>query len=590
MTKMEEAERFAKKAPPLSRAERDAVNALFPAYIFRRSKTREVWTSCCRRHETLKPVPGRSGAEDAVLAEPHQRERRNRWDDGPLPSVQCPFCGSWAVVKELGRTGNRDNLSRYRRAVVLRWYRGALWARAYDCAKRYSKDKGYSLAGEPESKLVGVYRFKPGLAEETTRDWWGDLPFDSIKRQDGPLTNGKWNIHGPFPANEEYGAGYDVIGLDEVEKSPFRYCVAEEAKGRTDKFLQFLTACCFYPRQIEMLMKAGMRDVVFDLTERGVKHASVINWNEENPAKAFRLTRQEMKIFLGTNRDIQTAELYKRLKGRVSLPQCAEWLSHGLNIPKTLSAAKKWSLPPEKLIRYLDDRVERTRSGGMRSIGSVLRFWEDYTTAAEAVGCRLHRENVLLPRNLGEAHDEATKKHREKLAREYAAQRAADEAERSRLVRLAEEEYEERRAALEEKYGFAMDGYVIRAPMNKGEILNEGRRLQHCVGGYADRHMRGTATILFMRKAKAPDEPWLTIEMDKNRLVQIHGFKNEGVHTSQGRIAPDPREVYREFLGAWLDWLKKGSPRDERGAPKPARRKKTGGVTAEGGTRDESGV
>ena len=73
-------------------------------------------------------------------------------------------------------------------------------------------------------------------------------------------------------------------------------------------------------------MKAGMSDVVMDLTERGVKHAAVIDWDEESPAKAFKLTRQEMKAFLGTNRDIQTAELYKRLKGRVPMVECAKWL------------------------------------------------------------------------------------------------------------------------------------------------------------------------------------------------------------------------------------------------------------------------
>ena len=40
---------------------------------------------------------------------------------------------------------------------------------------------------------------------------------------------------------------------------------------------------------------------------------------------------------------------------------------------------------------------------------------------------------------------------------------------------------------LEKKYGFTMDGYVIRVPLGKDEILAEARKLQHCVGGYADR-------------------------------------------------------------------------------------------------------
>ncbi len=581
MTEQEKAELFASKAPPLNQAERDAINALFPAYIFRRSRTDEIWTTCCRKHmvvedkDMMVTTPERNFP--AVMWEPHQREQRNRWDDAPKPNVRCPLCGRMVIVKELRYSGGRDNLSRYRRAVVLRWYRGALWARAYDCAKHYSRDRGCSLTGEPKIKLVGVYRFKPGLAEATTRDWYWDQPFMSVERQDGPLTKGKWHIHGPFTANAEYGVGYDVIGLDEIQKSPFRYCMAEEAERKFTKFLHFLTACCFYPRQIEMLMKAGMSDVVMDLTERGVKHAAVIDWDEESPAKAFKLTRQEMKAFLGTNRDIQTAELYKRLKGRVPMVECAKWLSEDLNIPKTFSAAKKWSLPPEKLMRYLDGNVGCARYGGMSSLDSALRFWEDYLTAAEAMGYQLHRENVLLPRNLGTAHDNATGQHRAQLEQEQRiererreAQRCEDQRERDRLIA---DTYAERKAKLEEKYGFELDGYIIRIPASGEEILNEGRKLQHCVGGYADRHIQGKTTILFMRKVKKPDEPWLTIEMNGNKLVQIHGFKNEGLHTTKGRFAPDPREVYREFLDTWLDWMEKGSRRDKKGNPKLPKKK-----------------
>lgn len=583
MTSQEKAERFARQAPPLNQAEKDAINAIFPTYIFRRSKTREIWTSCCHRYETLRPLSDQSRAEEAVLAEPHQREAKNSFCSHPKENVECPFCGRPAIIKEVGRTGNRDNLSRWRRAVVLRWYRGALWARAYDCGKHYSG--GHSLTGEPDCKLVGVYRFKPGLAEATTRDWHRDLPFMSVVRQDSPLTKGRWNIRGPFNANAEYGIGCDVIGLEEIQKSPFRYCMAAEAERGTAKFLEFLTACCFYPKQIEMLMKAGMTDVVTDLTERGVKHAAVINWDEENPAKAFGLNRQDMKTFLRANHDIRILELHKRLKGRISLAQCADWISRGGDPLKTFQAAKKWNLPLEKLMRYLDGNVGCARFGGMQSIDQARRYWEDYLTAAEAMGYQLHRENVLLPKNLGAAHDEATKKHREKLfqeqavrRREWERQEMSRQTEQERIARQAEEKYEERRQKLEKRYGFEMDGYIIRAPLDKEEILAEARKLQHCVGGCAGRHIQGKTTILFMRKLKKPDEPWLTIEMNGNGLIQIHGYKNEGIHTQKGRFAPDPREVYRDFLDTWLEWLEKGSKRDKKGNPRLPRKKK--GVAA----------
>ena len=294
MTEQEKAERFAKSAPPLRDGELEAINALFPAYIFRRSRANEVWTTCCHEHTTVGVEDMRVTTPErnflAVMWEPHQREPRNRWCESAKPHVECPFCGKPAIVKELRYTGKRENLSSYRRAVVLRWYQGALWARAYDCGKRYTA--GYDLAGDPTYKLVGVYRFRPGLAEAATRGWYGNSPFGHIEKQDGPLTKGRWNIHAPFSANADYGIGYDVIGLDEVQESPFRYCCAADFNLSGSRLLEFLTACCFYPRQIEMLMKAGMKDVVTDLVDRGVKHASVINWDEPNPAKAFGINRQ----------------------------------------------------------------------------------------------------------------------------------------------------------------------------------------------------------------------------------------------------------------------------------------------------------
>ena len=576
MTRQEEAERFAKSAPPLRDGELEAINALFPAYIFRRSCTEEIWTTCCHEHtvvgtrDLMISTPERNFM--AVMYEPHQREPRNRYYEPATPNVECPFCGKPVIVKELRYTGKRENLSSYRRAVVLRWYRGALWARAYDCSKHYSV--GYDLDGEPSCKLVGVYRFRPGLAEATTRSWWGNYPFTSVQHQDTGLIKGRWNIHSPFTANADYGVGYDVVGLDEIQESPFRYCMAAEAEQKFTKFLEFLTACCFYPRQIEMLMKAGMSDVVRDLVERGVKHATVINWDEPNPAKAFGLNRQDMKTFLGTDRDIRILELHKKLKGRIPITEATDWIASGVDIRETTQQAKKWGIAPERLIRYLQGFVGCARYGGMQSISSAMRAWKDYLTAAEALGYQLHRDNVLMPPNLGQAHDEATARHQEILQRERRQQeRQRQKKERDRLA-AANAAYDARREKLDEKYGFAMDGILIRAPINGAEVLDEGRILKHCVGGYADRHVKGSVTILFMRQEKHPDKPWLTIEMSGNNLVQIHGFQNEGLYTAKGRFAPDPREVYREFLDTWLDWLKKGSKRDKHGNPKIPRKKK----------------
>ena len=102
MTEQEKAERFAKSAPPLRDGELEAINALFPAYIFRRSCTEEIWTTCCHEHtvvgtrDMMVSTPERNFM--AVMYMAHQREPRNRWDDPAKPSVECPFCGKPVIV------------------------------------------------------------------------------------------------------------------------------------------------------------------------------------------------------------------------------------------------------------------------------------------------------------------------------------------------------------------------------------------------------------------------------------------------------------------------------------------------------------
>ena len=125
-----------------------------------------------------------------------------------------------------------------------------------------------------------------------------------------------------------------------------------------------------------------------------------------------------------------------------------------------------------------------------------------------------------------------------------------------------------------EKYNFEMDDYFIRVAENAEEIRLEGKTLEHCVGGYAERHMAGKTTILFLRRKSAPEASLYTIEMDGNRLCQIHGFRNE-----RGG-APAPKKTMEWMLKPWLAWLKKGSPRDRDGTPKLPKSRKKEEVTA----------
>ena len=87
------------------------------------------------------------------------------------------------------------------------------------------------------------------------------------------------------------------------------------------------------------------------------------------------------------------------------------------------------------------------------------------------------------------------------------------------------------------------------------------------MGGYADRHVDGRCTILFLRDLQRPGRPLVTIEVSGAKIIQIHGWDDERSACKDNPKRESPRKIYREFLDGWLDWLAAGSKRDRTGRP-----------------------
>lgn len=345
--------------------------------------------------------------------------------------------------------------------------------------------------------------------------------------------------------------------------------------------MRFLTLAAQYPKQTEMLMKMGLSDIVYDWVFYRKKNAAVLRWNETDPRKAFRLNGAELKEWIGSGGHTKTLEMRKILQKHhipASISE-AEQISLKLdcnekNLREIFKRAEQWHMEGKTVLRYLQRLTGGCHvGGGYRSLGRVLQIWKDYLNAAEENGVELWKKKYLLPEDLWTAHDEETKKQRER--REAEQKKAAmEKKKRDRAV------WEKRTEEVREKYGLEMDGLVIVAPECEQDILDEGKALCHCVGGYARRHRDGRTTILFLRRTEAPQEPFLTIEMNGNKLVQIHGYRNEGVYSGKGRFAPDPKEVYKDWLDVWLMWLKAGSKRRKDGTPILPKKKKKQAVGA----------
>lgn len=529
----------------------EETNQLFKPYVFMQKHKweMEIWTSCCMEHRMEDRYPRTIDKRNAFLLYGSHNDE-----------ILCPYCGRQATLKEVCKLGKKKKLEEYQPVIFLSARNGDLFARAYWARKNYL----YELNAPPLFMLSAAYRFGDGFAEIIQEEpYSGGKLF--TRRLEGNLDPVHRVITEPFTTGSGmmwHYVGYHLFGQETIGESRFRYCRYEdyrdERKGLYYDTMKYFSACALYPRQIEMLMKGGFYGLVEDLVSGRRKNARIITWGENDPCKAFKLDRQELKAFLSLPDYPRKTDLiyqYRRLRKAglktsfSELDEIREAVSY--EIDRYVSECGKRKIKPMRLLRYLGKFTGPRCYGGYFDVFNAWSLWRDTINMCEALGYDTTNETVLFPAELELKHDEVAREQTMKLERE--------QAEKDAQLRKEQQEGLERRR---KKYNFEMEGYFIRIAESPDEIIREGKTLQHCVGGYAERHMRGSTTILFLRRRETPGASLYTIEMMGNNLVQVHGYRNE----LDG--AANPRIKMAWMLDPWLDWIKRGSPRKKDGSPK----------------------
>ena len=91
-------------------------------------------------------------------------------------------------------------------------------------------------------------------------------------------------------------------------------------------------------------------------------------------------------------------------------------------------------------------------------------------------------------------------------------------------------------------------GLMITPAASHGELIKEGKLLDHCVARYANAIAKGTTAIFFIRKVSEPDIPFFTLELKDGRVVQNRGYKN-----------CDRTKDVVIFEKEWLEFIRKGA-------------------------------
>lgn len=273
----------------------------------------------------------------------------------------------------------------------------------------------------------------------------------------------------------------------------------------------------------ERFIKCGLERILDNYTE-------LIDWTQTEPHKMLGVTKdvfraiRERRIELNEYRDIKR-----------ELPELTD-------LNKIIQANKCIRFQFGSLYHF-SNRLKISKYDMLNYLlkqNAFLSDYRDYYELACKVGCNMNDAQVKFPRNLKAAHD-----------RVLAMKNAIEMEKQAKLhaeLQKSFDKLKKQRKELEYRSG----SYLIRQPLSVEEIVAEGQALKHCVGGYAERHVNGELTIMFLRQESEPEKPFYTIEVSKDyRIVQCRGFRNNWVNAGG---SPKPQEIidfekeYQQYL------------------------------------------
>ena len=562
MNYTEQEQKLLNNWPTVTEQDLVRMNDLFPHYLFFRQVntmglvTIDLRSSCCGHRETGSEPPRTETPEHRELLD--HLKHKEPWT--------CPWCGRKVTVINLSKAGKRRSLAHTEWTVLLHARGDALYADALALHKGYEDDA--ALTARPTGWCSSGYRFVRGEVMQadyqvTYRD---NEPYITYERD---KLGRKKLVQEPFKNGPIYWYRYEpysILNREVLERHPFfRYCGFFHhwqyrpggARGyafRFHDFISYLTAYAIYPRQVEMLVKSGLYRPIADLIFERKKNTAAMCWEEPDPKKSFGLNKRELSWFLGAQPPIEVLAVrnyVRRHWGKTwDIAFCYDfynlWGTHQAPM-EVLRFLNQYHLDPDRFLRYLDGVFLQ----GEEFYATLFEVYRDYLEAAYQLGYCMEHSKILWPEQLYTAHDTLTAE----LAGRYTEPK-------SKLVSTDGK-------SRKQKYEFELDGLRIIFPLTAQAIKREGKALDHCVGGYAERHIKGVLTILFLRKADQPGVPYVTIEMIGNQIQQIHGYRNE-----VGTGAQSPKVVHKAFLDTWLRWLRDGSKRNKDGTPRLPERKK----------------
>lgn len=340
---------------------------------------------------------------------------------------------------------------------------------------------------------------------------------------------------------------------DVFQDTPFQYCMLDEyvhtrygielyeyGKAWDDSFMVDNYLALYQKRPyVESLMKLGCHELVKNMN--GIRTDSSKNTLPE----ILLLNRQHFKILMkatefnpGVIQLFVMQRIYELLKLQDStdIIMAFNLCENSADVGRIENLAGFVSV--RKLLNYL---AAQRKKGNLVS----MRDMEDHYNMLNELHYDI-REN-LLPADFEAEHDrislevEVIRDEKQKIADEkYSGQIRARMFEMKHLM------------------NFQMNGLMVMAPQEAGDLRREGRTLRHCVGTYVKQVAEARTNIFFIRKEETPEVPYFTIEinMDGN-MIQCRGKNNCDMPDEVKEFATAFTAVIKQYFEEQKEAVKK---------------------------------
>jgi len=348
----------------------------------------------------------------------------------------------------------------------------------------------------------------------------------------GSEYDGSWRIRTEFREPvfclRSYGYNFDntysVLNMEAVKKSCMKYSCIDLYSGHL--LMEYLKIYCKH-KNLEYLMKAGYGNYILDERTSGywggrlsLTYNKDINWKSNNLLKMLNLSRTEFFALKG-HENLYECYIHWRKQYPKYKPEELLLLARAFGYENGTAGrfAEKTGLKPHRIARYL---VEN-------EVGNI--DYSDYLDQCRQLKYNLSDTAISMPHDFETAHTRLSKiisYHHDEVVKENFRSNMAE------------------RNVLKYEQG----GFIIRQPKSIDEIVEEGAVLDHCVGGYAERHALGKLHILFIRKKDKPDVPYYTMQVSiTGNIIQVRGRRNCDMTKAVGRLI----DSYKQYLSRIFD-------------------------------------